>query len=67
MAQPLESTDPRDRLIFALDVDSADEAIGWADRLYGAVRWFKIGPRLFTGTGPQLVDQLIARSVRNAS
>ena len=45
-AIPLLSTkpiDPRDRLIFALDVPTLDEARTWIDRLGDAVTFYKIG------------------------
>jgi orotidine-5'-phosphate decarboxylase len=64
MAHPLLSQDPLDRLVFALDVDTAADALAWADRLHGALRWLKVGPKLFTGNGPQLIDALIDRGFR---
>lgn len=42
------STAPRDRLIFALDVPTAAEALAWADRLGEAVEFYKIGMELLT-------------------
>ncbi len=51
-------TDPRDRLIVALDTPSLPEAEALADRLAGAVRWFKIGPHLFTAEGPAAVTAI---------
>ncbi|HLS83125.1 MAG TPA: orotidine-5'-phosphate decarboxylase [Arenimonas sp.] len=41
-------TAPRDRLIFALDVPTAAEALAWADRLGEAVEFYKIGMELLT-------------------
>ena len=55
------STDPRDRLIVALDTPSLAEAEALADRLAGAVRWFKIGPHLFTAAGPAAVTAIRRR------
>src|SRR5919199_170648 len=53
-----------DRLIAALDVDSAREARALADRLRGAVGAFKIGSRLFTCEGPAIVEELTGRGDR---
>jgi orotidine-5'-phosphate decarboxylase len=53
--------DPRDRLIVALDTPSLSEAAALADALAGAVRWFKIGPHLFTAAGPAAVTAIHAR------
>lgn len=46
---------PRDRLIFALDVGTRDEATGLVDRLVGHVGCFKIGLGLFIAAGSGLV------------
>jgi len=62
MAPPSPS-DPRDRLIVALDVDSLAEAERLADRLDGVVRRFKIGSQLFTGAGPAAVEAIQKRGV----
>jgi orotidine-5'-phosphate decarboxylase len=35
--------DPRDRLIFALDVPTKEEALAWIDRLGDAVTFYKLG------------------------
>ena len=53
-----ESTDPRDRLIVALDVSSADAALRLADTLDGRCRWLKIGMELFYAEGRELVRRL---------
>lgn len=47
---------PRDRLIFALDVDHLDEAERLVKQLAPHVGMFKIGPRLFTSAGSLVVD-----------
>jgi orotidine-5'-phosphate decarboxylase len=52
---------PRDRLIVALDVPTADEALALADRLAGSVGMFKVGSQLFTAAGPRLVEDLVRR------
>ena len=53
-----------DRIIVALDVDTAAEAIRVADSLRGAVGAFKIGFQLFTAAGPDVVRTLVARGDR---
>jgi len=55
---------PRDRLIVALDVSTADDARRLADRLAGRVGMFKVGKQLFTAAGPAFVRELIARGER---
>jgi orotidine-5'-phosphate decarboxylase len=53
-----------DKLLVALDVDTAAEARALADKLRGVVGGFKIGSRLFTSHGPSVVEQLVARGDR---
>lgn len=50
---------PRDRIIVALDVDSADKAREIARELRGKVGAFKIGLQLFTAEGPRLVSEIV--------
>jgi len=50
----------RDRLIVALDVSSAREALGLASQLQHGVGILKVGKQLFTAEGPQVVRDLIA-------
>jgi orotidine-5'-phosphate decarboxylase len=47
--------DAKQRLIFALDVGTLEEARSWIDRLQGQVGVFKIGKQLFTRCGPEVV------------
>ncbi len=55
--------DPRDRLIFALDVPTQAEALQWVDRLGDAVTFYKVGFQLFMAEGYwELVEALKARS-----
>lgn len=49
------SVDHRERLIFALDVSSIQEARDWVNLLKGHVRIFKVGIELFTACGPDAV------------
>ena len=53
-----------DRVLVALDVDTAAEARTLADRLRGAVAGFKIGKQLFTSEGPGIVEALVSRGDR---
>ncbi len=52
---------PRDRLIFALDVPTPDEALEWVDRLEPSFGVFKIGLELFTAAGPDVVRRVVDR------
>jgi orotidine-5'-phosphate decarboxylase len=53
---------PEQRLIFALDVPSVDEAKSLVERLKEAVEFYKVGLELFaSGQGFELVDWLIER------
>lgn len=52
----------KDRLIFALDVSSEDEALQLVDKLHQYVGCFKIGLELFVAAGPNLVRQIVAHA-----
>lgn len=52
---------PRERLIAALDVGTAEAAEALVVRLAGAVGLFKVGSQLFTAAGPALVRSLVER------
>jgi orotidine-5'-phosphate decarboxylase len=52
---------PRERLIVALDLPGREEALALVDRLAGRAGMFKVGSRLFTAAGPDLVRELVAR------
>ena len=47
-----------DQIILALDVDTADEALGWARRLKGRVGTCKVGLQLFLREGPKVLRGL---------
>lgn len=49
---------PKDRIIFALDVQGVDEAVRLAGLLKGLVGVFKIGLELFVSAGPQVVSKV---------
>jgi len=52
--------DPRDRLIVALDVSSAEAAQKIIVAVGDSARIYKVGKQLFTAAGPQIVRDLIA-------
>jgi orotidine 5''-phosphate decarboxylase, subfamily 1 len=54
--------DARDKLIVALDVDTANRALELHEALRDSVGTFKIGMQLFTAAGPELVRQIVSRS-----
>ncbi len=56
--------EPRERLILALDVPSADEAKRLLDRVGDAVVFVKIGLELFTAAGPDIVRWVLAQRKR---
>jgi orotidine-5'-phosphate decarboxylase len=56
---------PRERLIFALDVPTADEAQQWIDRLGGAVQFYKLGMELLcSGEYFKVLESLARRGKR---
>jgi len=57
-------TNVRDRIIVALDVDSAVEAKAIVSELNGRVGAFKVGLQLFTAAGPEFVRELTASGAR---
>lgn len=50
---------PKDRLIVALDVTAAAEALALVGQLQGVVGMFKVGSQLFTSSGPNVVEDII--------
>ena len=52
-----------DKLILALDVDRADEALAWVRLLKPWLGLFKVGNQLFTREGPAIVKALRAEGV----
>jgi orotidine-5'-phosphate decarboxylase len=53
-----------DQLLVALDVETRREAVAIADSLRGIAGGFKIGSRLFTAEGPEMVRSLTDRGDR---
>jgi orotidine-5'-phosphate decarboxylase len=51
----------KDRIIFALDVDSPYHALQWVKKLSGSVGAFKVGLELFVAAGPELVGRMAER------
>ncbi|GJD34358.1 orotidine-5'-phosphate decarboxylase [Methylobacterium aerolatum] len=60
----MSQTDPRDRLIVALDVPGVAEAEALIDRLGDAATFYKIGYRLAYAGGLALAERLVARGDR---
>jgi orotidine-5'-phosphate decarboxylase len=54
----------QEKLVVALDVDTADRAFRLFEALHETVGMFKIGMQLFTATGPDLVRKIVARGGR---
>ena len=52
-----------DRIIVALDMPTAAEALAMVDRLAGAARWVKVGMTLFYAEGPGVVAQVRERGL----
>lgn len=52
-------TAEKNRLIVALDVETASEAHRLVSTLRGVVRMFKVGSQLFTAAGPTLVREIV--------
>jgi len=48
-------SDPKSRLIFALDVPGVDEAVSFVQKLDGTVGMFKVGLELFIKEGPAVL------------
>jgi orotidine-5'-phosphate decarboxylase len=65
MTESFLSTKPipaRDRLIFAMDVSSLDEARNWVERLGDSVHFYKLGLQIFlAGDYYKLIGELIAK------
>jgi orotidine-5'-phosphate decarboxylase len=58
------SIKPKDRIIVALDVETADEARAIVSEIGGGVGAFKIGLQLFTSAGPAFVREITSSGVK---
>lgn len=50
-----------ERIIFALDVDSKEQAEEWLDRLGDRIRFFKVGLQLFLAAGFPVIEMITDR------
>lgn len=55
---PMTPASPKDRIIFALDVEHFHEAQRWVTLLKDLVGIFKVGKQLFTHSGPKVIDMI---------
>jgi len=55
---PSFTNDPKEKIIFALDVEHFTEAQRWVNLLKDRVGIFKVGKQLFTHTGPKVIDMI---------
>jgi len=51
----------KDKLIVALDVETADRALALFEELRHVAGMFKIGSQLFTAAGPEMVREIVAK------
>jgi len=54
----------RRKIVVALDLDTAKEALSLVDRLAGRVGMFKVGSQLFSSEGPAVVREIVKRGQR---
>jgi orotidine-5'-phosphate decarboxylase len=54
----------KERLIVALDVETAHQALEFVRRLRDMVGMFKVGSQLFTAAGPEIVRQIVRSGSR---
>ncbi|HEX4951362.1 MAG TPA: orotidine-5'-phosphate decarboxylase [Blastocatellia bacterium] len=55
----MSSLQPKDRIVVALDVETAAQALTLVEQLRGLVGMFKIGKQLFTAAGPDIVRHIV--------
>src|SRR5437764_370525 len=59
-----EGVSAREKLIVALDVETAEEARRLFDALRGSAGMFKVGSQLFTAAGPGVVRGIVSAGAR---
>ena len=59
----ISSSEPVDKLIFALDAAGHEEALSWIELLSGHVGMFKVGKELFTSVGPKIIESIKQKAV----
>jgi orotidine-5'-phosphate decarboxylase len=59
-----ETVSAKEKLIVALDVESAEEALRLYEELRTEAGMFKVGSQLFTSAGPDLVRRLVGEGAR---
>lgn len=58
----ISSKEAQDKLIFALDAKSYEEALSWVELLSGHVGMFKVGKELYTAVGPKIIQSIKEKS-----
>jgi orotidine-5'-phosphate decarboxylase len=53
-----------ERIIFALDVPTSEEAVAWVKRLGNKIKFYKVGLQLFLSGGFEIVDWIIDQGFR---
>ncbi len=56
--------EPKDRIVFALDVSSLEEVDHWTCLLKGWVGTFKVGKELFLSAGPKVIEAIRERGIQ---
>ncbi|MFN2516424.1 MAG: orotidine-5'-phosphate decarboxylase [Pyrinomonadaceae bacterium] len=60
----MKKTMAKNKLIVALDVETAQEALHLVSTLRGIAGMFKVGSQLFTAAGPSLVREIVSSGAR---
>ena len=56
--------DPKDKLIIALDVETAGKALAIVEALKNDVKFFKVGFELFSSCGPAIVEEITKKGCK---